>query len=199
MFLASNASLDLFLWTRPRKQQLVRLTLVIPLAVIMFAEVFQGAAQRAFPKQNEMGKTLALHRAHPSLREGIQIRAARRKSQALYSSGCQRLSEIRAELRIAVVQHIAMAAQISGFLVHRVAGHLGHPLLRRMARDARQAYASSFQMQEEQNVVRHQASPCQHLDGEEVGSREHVHVPAEELPPSCRLTPLGSWCDVVAA
>src|SRR5262245_5271001 len=81
----------------------------------MFAEVFQGAAQRAFSKQNEMGKTLALHRAHPSLREGVQIRAARRKSQALYSSGCQRLSETRAELRIAVVQHIAMAAQISGF------------------------------------------------------------------------------------
>src|SRR6516225_2178968 len=33
-----------------------------------------------------------------------------------------------AELRIAVVQHIAMAAQISPSLVHRVAGHLGHPL-----------------------------------------------------------------------
>src|SRR5215472_13762458 len=31
-----------------------------------------------------------------------------------------------------------------------VADHLGHPLLSRMARDARQAYAASFQMQEEQ-------------------------------------------------
>src|SRR5215469_12084266 len=148
MFLASNASLDLFLWTRPRKQQLVRLTLVIPLAVIMFAEVFQGAAQRAFPKQNEMGKTLALYRAHPSLREGIQIRAARRKPQALYTPGCQRLSEISAELGIAVVQHIARAAQISGFLVHRIAGHLGHPLSCGIARNARQAYASSLQLQE---------------------------------------------------
>src|SRR5262249_62253676 len=77
--LASNASLDLLLWTRPRKQQLVRLTLVVPLAVIMFAEVFHGAVQRAFPKQNEMGKAFAFHRAHPSLREGVQIRTARRQ------------------------------------------------------------------------------------------------------------------------
>src|SRR5215471_4221626 len=125
----------------------------------MFAEVFQGAAQRAFPKQNEMGKTLALHRAHPSLRESIQIGAARRKPQALYTSGCQRLSEISAELRIAVVQHIAMATQKSRFLVHRVTGHLGHPLLGGMARDARQAYAAGLQMQEEQDVVCHQAPP----------------------------------------
>src|SRR5215471_9469429 len=50
-------------------------------------------------------------------------------TQAFHTSGCQRLSEISAELRIAVVQHIAMAAQISRFLVHPVAGHLGHPLL----------------------------------------------------------------------
>ena len=33
----------------------------------------------------------------------------------------------------------------------------------------------------------------------EVGSGEHVHVPADELLPSGRLTPLGSWCDAIAA
>src|SRR5215469_13906579 len=116
-----------------------------------------------------MQKTFALHRAHPSLREGIQIRAARRQSQALDTSGCQGLPEVRAELAIAVVQHIAMATQISGFLVHRVAGHLGYPLLGGMARDARQAYAPGLQMQEEQNVVRYQAPQRQDLDREEIG------------------------------
>ena len=35
--LASNASRSTLRWSRPRKQQLVRLTLVIPLAVIVFA------------------------------------------------------------------------------------------------------------------------------------------------------------------
>src|SRR5258707_14568503 len=86
---------------------------MISLGVIVFAEVFQGVAQRCFPKQNEMGKTFALDRAHPALREGIQIWAARRKSQALHTFGCQGLSEVSAELGIAVVQHIAMAVQIS--------------------------------------------------------------------------------------
>src|SRR6187399_3036165 len=73
----------------------------------MFAEVLQGAAQRAFTEQNEMGKTLAFHRAHPALRKGIQIRAARRKPQALHTSGYQGLAKLSAELGITVVQHVA--------------------------------------------------------------------------------------------
>src|SRR5215472_11394544 len=36
-------------------------------------------------------------------------------------------------------------------------------------------------------------------DREEVGSREHVHMPADEIPPTRRLTPFGSRCNVVAA
>ena len=35
--------------------------------------------------------------------------------------------------------------------------------------------------------------------GKEVGSCEHVHVPADELLPSRRLPPFGSRCDVVSA
>jgi hypothetical protein len=42
--MASNATLGRLRWSRTRKQQLVRLTLVIPLAVIRLAEVFQSAA-----------------------------------------------------------------------------------------------------------------------------------------------------------
>ena len=85
-----------------------------------------------------------------------------------------------------------------GFL-RRAASNLLHPLLIWMSRDSGDVHASSFQMQKEQNVVRHQASPRQHLDGEEVGSCEHVQAPADEFLPSCRLTPLGSGCEVVAA
>src|SRR5260370_29812395 len=146
-----------------------------------------------------MRKTFAFYGAHPSLREGIQIRAAWRELQALHTTCCQALAEFSAELGIAVVEHIAMAEQISRFVVHCVASHLGHPLLRGMTRDASQGYAPGLQMQEEQNVVRHQAPPRQHLDREEVGSCEHVHMPADELLPGPRLRPFGSRCDVVAA
>src|SRR5260370_39983069 len=146
-----------------------------------------------------MRKTFAFYGAHPSLREGIQIRAAWRELQALHTSCGQALAEFSAELSIAVVEHIAMAEQISRFVVHCVASHLGHPLLRGMTRDASQAYAPGLQMQEEQNVVRHQAPPRQDLYREEVGSCEHVHVPAEELLPARLFPPFGTRCDVVAA
>jgi hypothetical protein len=95
--LASNSSLSTLWCSRIRKQQRVRFTLVIPLAVIMLAEVFQGAVQRAFPEQNEMGKG-RFSPSHPSLREGVQIWAARRKSQALFTSGCQGLLELAQNL-----------------------------------------------------------------------------------------------------
>src|SRR5260370_28601169 len=109
-----------------------------------------------------MRKTFAFYGAHPSLREGIQIRAAWRELQALHTSCCQALAEFSAELGIAVVEHIAMAEQISRFVVHCVASHLGHPLLRGMTRDARQAYSPCLQMPEKHNGVRHHAAPPQH-------------------------------------
>jgi len=43
-----------------REQQNVPLPLVVPLAVIMFAEVFQGAAQRGFPKLSVATKKCAI-------------------------------------------------------------------------------------------------------------------------------------------
>src|ERR1035438_3481104 len=59
-----------------------------------------------------------------------KVTATRWKSQALHPSCCQRLPELLAELRIAVVQHVPMLAQIPGRLVNRVATHLCHPLFR---------------------------------------------------------------------
>jgi hypothetical protein len=54
-------------------------------------------------------------------------------------------------------------------------------------------------VRKEQNVVRDLASPRQHLDVEEIGSGDHVHMPTDELHPGRRLTPFGSERDVVAA
>jgi len=49
----------------------------------MFAEVCQGAAQRGFTEQNELGKTFAFDRAYPPLRVTIQIWAACRVRRQL--------------------------------------------------------------------------------------------------------------------
>src|SRR5215472_9090783 len=94
-------------------------------------------ARRNEPSPNRMKRerhSLFTERTHRSAKAfKFELR---RKPQKLDACACQRLSEITAEFRIAVMQHIDMAAQISGFLVHRIAGHLVHPLLCGMARDA---------------------------------------------------------------
>jgi len=51
----------------------------------------------------------------------------------------------------------------------------------------------------DKDVVRHQASPGQHLNREEIGSSQYVHMPADEILPRGRLAPFGRRCDVVAA
>src|SRR5260370_7300645 len=109
-----------------------------------------------------MRKAFAFYGAHPSLREGIQIRAAWRELQALHTTCCQAPAKFSAELGIAVVEHIAMAEQISRFVGHCVATHLRHPLLRGMTRDASQAYTPGLQMQDQHTASRHQAPPRHH-------------------------------------
>ncbi len=46
----------------------------------------------------------------------------------------------------------------------------------RMTRDAGNRYPATFKLDEEQNVVSHEASPRQHLNGEEVASGQHIHM-----------------------
>jgi hypothetical protein len=72
-----------------REQQEVAFTLVIPLCVVVLGELSYGAPQRGLAKEDQLGQTLSLHGAHPSFRESIQVRAARRKSKQLYSAGGQ--------------------------------------------------------------------------------------------------------------
>jgi hypothetical protein len=60
-----------------------------------------------------------------------------------------------------------------------------------MLRHAAQHYPSSLELDEEQDVVRRQASPGEHLHGKEVGSREYGHVRPNELFPARIVAALG--------
>ena len=48
-------------WVRLRKQQLVVFALMVPLGVVMIAEIRKRAAQGAFAEQDQPGKALTLH------------------------------------------------------------------------------------------------------------------------------------------
>src|SRR5204862_5797808 len=108
---------------------------MISFGVIMCAEVCQGAAQRRFTEQNELGKTFAFDRAYPPLRVTIQIWAACRQSHAAYRAGRESIAEVRAELLVAIVQHVPAPFQIARALQRRVTSHLLHPARVRMSGD----------------------------------------------------------------
>ena len=142
----------------------------------MFAEIGQGATQRGFTEQDQLGKTLTLDRAYPTLRKRIQIWAACRQDQAAYTADRESTAEVRAELLVAIAQHVDALFQIASILQRRVASHLLHPGRIRMSCDPAHPYPTALQFDKEQNVVRHQASPGQYLNREEIGCK-HIHMP----------------------
>src|SRR5215831_14545520 len=71
--------------TRHRHEQHIALALMIPLLMIMCIVLGESLPYGAFPKQNEPRETFLLHRFHPALRVGIQVRAPRGQHHPLYS------------------------------------------------------------------------------------------------------------------
>ena len=64
------------------------------------------------------------HGTDPALRKSIQIRTPRRKSQWPYTTGSQDIEERGAELRIAIMEKVPLAAEKPGTFVGGVASHL---------------------------------------------------------------------------
>src|SRR5215469_2850132 len=94
-----------------------------------------------------------------------------------------RIPENRAELRVPIMQNISPLFQESPLLAGRVARHLLHPCLVRMSRDPGQADAAALQVNEEQDVVGHQAAPSEDLDREEIEAGQHGQMRLNEFLP----------------
>src|SRR6516225_8072941 len=88
------------------------------------------------------------NRSRPALGKSVQIRAAGRKGQTLHPRYCQGLTELSAELGIAIVQHVATAVQMSHPLQCGVASHLTHPARLRMIGDASDGDPPAVQVNE---------------------------------------------------
>ena len=151
----------------------------------------QTSPERTFSEQNQFGQTFLLHRSHEPFGERIHVWTTPRQLQTLDASSFQCLSELSAELGVTVVWHIAMPAQISRVFVHRVAGYLLHPFLRRMPGDTSQVHSPRLQMQKKRHIVGHQTAPRQHFHCEEIHSGEHGHMPSNKVLPGCVLTAPG--------
>ena len=77
---------------------------MIALLMKVLEEIVYRTLQRVFSEQDQSRQTLLFYRTYPALRVGIQIGAPRWQGQAFYASCGQRLPELRAKLRVAIMQ-----------------------------------------------------------------------------------------------
>ena len=101
-------------------------------------------------------------------------------------------------LGVPVVDEVAAVREEAPSFHRRVSGHLLHPAFIRMGRDAGQFDLAALQVDEEQDLKRHQSAQGEHLDAEEVGSGEHRQVRADEGCPGRSTVALWSWRHTVA-
>src|SRR5215813_10346547 len=87
------------------------------------------------------------------------------------------------------MQCVAPLIQEAPRLPSRVARHLLHPYLVRVPRNSGQAHLAALQMNEEQDVVGHQATPSEDLYREEVDPSQHGQMRLDEFLPRRVLAP----------
>src|SRR3974390_255721 len=95
------------------------------------------------------------------------------------------------------MQYVPPLIQKSPALAGGIPCHLLHPRLVWVRRNPGQADAAALQMNEEQYVVRHQATPSEDLHREEVDPSQHRQMRLNEFPPRRGLAPFRCRCDAM--
>jgi hypothetical protein len=88
--------------------------------------------------------------------------------------------------RIAIMQKIATVSKGAASFHGRVPGHLLHPLLVWVIGDPGNVNPAALEMDEEENVIGHQAPPREDLHREEVRACQQREVSSKEFCPGCR-------------
>src|SRR5450755_5086036 len=127
------------------------------------------------------------------------MRASGRKRKGFHTATRQHRPKRCAELRIAIVKNIAAWLKVAPRLLGRATGDLLHPLLIRMSGNTGHSDATAPQVNEEQNVVGNQSSPCEHFHGEEVSTRQNIHARGDKVLPGGCSASLRSWRNPVTA
>src|SRR4029434_9524942 len=82
---------------------------------------------------------------------------------------------------VAVMDEVLAVGQKSPLLHGHVAGHLDHPCPVGMWGDPSHMHLPAAQMDEKQDVIRHESAQRPDLRGEKVGRHEDIHVRTDEL------------------
>src|SRR5712691_849506 len=117
----------------------------------------------------------------------------------LHATVTQELVERLGELRVSIMNEIALAQQEAIAVIGQLPGTLHHERLVWIGADPGDVYAPRAELHHEPDIIRHQSMPGSDLDGEEVRRDEHLPVHLEEFRPTrpC-LSSLGRRVDVMA-
>ena len=102
------------------------------------------------------------------------------------------------ELAVSVVDEVLSGREEAPCFHRHVARDLHHPGFMGMRGYACNVDPPTPQVDEKQDVIRHQPAERPYLRGEEVRCDEHVHVRANEGLPGARLFALRGWLDTMA-
>jgi len=155
------------------------------------------AMEMPLAERNDPVETLAANRAHPSLHECVQVRAAAREPADPRPMILEEPAELSGEERVAVDdQHPRLPEEaVEG--VGQVPRDLHHPLLAGIARDPSDMDSPGLELHDEEDVVADEAAKGEHLDREEVGPEEPVPVRREEVAPGGLAAPFRRGDDPV--
>src|SRR6266853_1782192 len=166
-----------------RKEEHIVLALMVPLVMKMRHILRQCVAERRFPKQDKSRQALLFDGAHPALRVGVQIRRLRWQWDPRDPSCVNDLLKGWAIFSVPIMDQVLPGRQATPILHRDVARHLHHPGFIRMWCHPRDLDLSAPQMDEEEDVVRHQPPQRPDLSGEKVRRDQHLHMRADELFP----------------
>ena len=182
------------------RQGAILLPLVWPAFVIVPAVVGQGALQTSPSDKPAPPDTLALHRAHPALGDGIEVGAARRDRDGLDATARKHLLPPTAELGVAIMDQIlgtnlGQPADVDHGVVAR---RLGHEVSIGVLGDASDVDASGPVVDGEQHIVAALAQPTPDVDGEKVCGDDRVEVLRKETLPGGVRPALGRRLEAMA-
>ena len=173
------------------RQWSIPLRLMGSFFIVVGNEVVQDSAQPVVSKKPTPANTLALHRADPTLCEGIAVGTVRWDLLGLDASVSQNLLPAWAKLPVAIVNQVAATNLLQPTIVHGlIPGSLSHVGFIGVLRDAKDLDLPRAQVDCKEDVVGLLARPCPDVDREEVGGNQAVHLVGDEALPVAVSDPL---------
>lgn len=154
-----------------------------PFRVVVFDVLAQRPSQTAFTEQHHPPQALALDRPHEALRISVRVRRAVGGRDELKPLALERALPRPRELRVAVAEQHAVAAEEAVFLVSQLPRDLRHPRAVRIRRRAGDLHDARLQVDHEERVECDQAARRPDLAGEEVRRRDLAPVALQEGAP----------------